>query len=470
MPTIITQNTTWKKGEVINMATDFQIASGATLTIEAGTTINGNGNSLTVFGSVNFQGNATSHITTNNLNFSLSSNSNQVGNIQLDYVDLNNGNFLAANGYGMYGKFDITNSNFVSVGGFYIWYPTSPSTFVGNTFYKSSGLSIGTSGTGTVLVKNNSFVEQTTSYAVESWANYNSGIQVVNNSFLTTNKVALALRDKYDSARLSATDNYFGTTDLSTINSMILDQTDSLTFASIISTSNTNKPSTSTPTFDSTPPTIAISSTKTSLAFAQTAIITFTLSEASTNFTESDVSVKGGKLSNFNGSGSLYTATFTPELGSSNNGVVSVASSVFSDASGNLNSDGSELNNTLNITKIITTTTEKQTLSVIVEKGVLGSSATLLKGLAEMITYTDGVTTKHTVEYSGLTFDYSAIDSLITTVTRGDEFTTEFRRELTDFAPTSINLSYKDAVLLIGLTNIDATLIAIAGADGNFIG
>jgi hypothetical protein len=470
MPTIISQNTTWKKGEVINMTTDFQIASGAILTIEAGTTINGNGNLLTVFGNVNFQGTETSHITTNNLNFSLSSNSNQVGNIQLNYVDVNNGNFLAANGYGMYGKFDITNSNFVSVDGFYIWYPTSPSTFVGNTFYKSSGLSIGTNGAGTVLVKNNSFTEQTTSYAIESWANYNSGIQVVNNSFLTTNKVALAVKDKYDSARLTAIDNYFGTSDLSIINSMILDQTDSLTYASIISTSHTDKPSTSTPKFDSTPPTIAISSTKTSLSYAQTAIITFSLSEPSTNFTESDVSVKGGKLSNFNGSGSIYTAIFTPELGSSNNGVVSVASSVFTDGSGNLNSDGSEVNNTLNIAKIITTTTEKHTLSVIVEKGVLGSSATLLKGLGEMITYTDGITTKHTVEYSGLTFDYSAIDSLITTVTRDDEFTTEFRKELTDFAPTAVNLSYKDAVLLIGLANIDTTLIALAGADGNFVG
>ena len=102
MPTIISQNTTWRKGEVINMTTDFQIASGTTLTIEAGTTINGNGNLLMVFGNVNFQGTATSHITTNNLNFSLSSNSNQVGNIQLDYGDLNNGNFLATNGYGMY--------------------------------------------------------------------------------------------------------------------------------------------------------------------------------------------------------------------------------------------------------------------------------------------------------------------------------------------------------------------------------
>jgi len=230
------------------MTTDFQIASGATLTIEAGTTINGNGNLLTVFGNVNFQGTATSHITTNNLNFSLSSNSNQVGNIQLDYVDLNNGNFLAPNGYGMYGKFDITNSNFAGVGGFYIWYPTSPSTFVGNTFYKSSGLSIGTNGTGSVLVKNNSFTEQTTSYAVESWANYNSGIQVVNNSFLTSNKVALAVKDKYDAARITAIDNYFGTSDLTIINSMILDQTDSLTYASVISTSYTANPSPSTPT------------------------------------------------------------------------------------------------------------------------------------------------------------------------------------------------------------------------------
>jgi hypothetical protein len=105
-----------------------------------------------------------------------------------------------------------------------------------------------------------------------------------------------------------------------------------------------------------------------------------------------------------------------------------------------------------------------------VDKGVLGISATLLKGLNESITYTDAIITKHTVEYSGLTFDYSAIDALITTVTRDDEFTAEFRKELTDFAPTSASLSYKDASLLIGLPNIDNTLIAIAGADGSFVG
>jgi len=770
MPTIISQNTTWRKGEVINMTTDFQIASGATLTIEPGTTINGNGNLLTVFGNVIFQGNATYHITTNNLNFSLSSNSNQVGNIQLDYVDVNNGNFLAPNGYGMYGKFDVTNSNFVGVGGFYIWYPTSPSTFVGNTFYKSSGLSIGTNGTGSVLVKNNSFTEQTTSYAVESWANYNSGILVENNSFLTSNKVALAVKDNYDAARLTALDNYFGTSDLTIINSMILDQTDSLTYASVISTSYTAKPSSSTPTTapaansapvanaganqsvvlgnvtldgtasldanndpltykwslankpvgssvalssatsakptftadvagtyvltlivndgkvdsavaavsvtasaansapvanaglaqsvvagsvvtldgtsstdanndpltykwfltsnpynstatlsssssvkptfitdvagtyvfslivndgkvdsavatiavkanlaaisDTTPPsirlladttpliagqtknitfflsepssnflltditvtggalsnwvgygdtytalftpatnstadgvvsvgsgvftdtaqnanadgsdanntitlnvdtvipTIALSTSKTNLIAGETATLTFVLSEASTTFSVSDVSVTGGVLSNFTGSRLAYTATFIPAANSTANGFISVPSGVFTDAAGNKNADGSDANNFISFSRIPTNTNTNEThsLSVIVDKNVLGSDAVLLKGLKESMTFTNGALTKHIVEYSGLIFDYSQIDSLITTVTRDDEFTSEFTKEINDYLGTELNITYSVAVKLVGIASIDGVILSVAGADGNFVG
>ena len=774
MPTIISQNTTWRKGEVINMTTDFQIASGATLTIEPGTTINGNGNLLTVFGNVIFQGNATSHITTNNLNFSLSSNSNQVGNIQLDYVDLNNGNFLAPNGYGMYGKFDITNSNFVGVGGFYIWYPTSPSTFVGNTFYKSSGLSIGTNGTGSVLVKNNSFTEQTTSYAVESWANYNSGILVVNNSFLTSNKVALAVKDKYDAARLTAIDNYFGTSDLTIINSMILDQTDSLTYASVISTSYTAKPSSSTPTTapaansapvanagtnqsvvlgnvtldgtasfdanndaltfkwslvnkpagssvalssatsakptftadvagtyvltlivndgkvdsavaavsvtasaansapvtnfapianaglaqsviagsvvtldgtsstdanndpltykwfltsnpynstatlsssstvkptfitdiagtyvfslivndgkvdsavatiavkansaaisDTTPPsirlladttaliagqtknitfflsepssnflltditvtggalsnwvgygdtytalftpatnstadgvvsvgsgvftdtaqnanvdgsdanntitlnvdtvipTIALSTSKTNLIAGETATLTFVLSEASTTFSVSDVSVTGGVLSNFTGSRLAYTATFIPAANSTANGLISVPSGVFTDAAGNKNADGSDANNSISFSRIPTITNETHTLSVIVDKNVLGPDAVFLKGLKESLTITNGAISMHIVEYNGLIFDYNQIDSFIATVTRSGEFTSEFTKEINDYVGAELNITYAAAVKLVGSASIDGVILSVAGADGNFVG
>jgi hypothetical protein len=58
-------------------------------------------------------------------------------------------------------------------------------------------------------------------------------------------------------------------------------------------------------------------------------------------------------------------------------------------------------------------TTESHTLSVIVDKGILGADAVLLKGLSESMTLTDGVITQHSVQYAGITFDYNQIDSLM---------------------------------------------------------
>jgi hypothetical protein len=110
---------------------------------------------------------------------------------------------------------------------------------------------------------------------------------------------------------------------------------------------------------DATPPTIAITTITSSLSLGQTALLAFTLSESSTNFTAADVSVSGGSLSNFSGAGTSYTATFTPTSNSTTDGVVSVVSSVFSDAAGNLNADGADSNNrvTLSVNTLQSTTT-----------------------------------------------------------------------------------------------------------------
>ena len=473
MTTIISQNTTWKKGDIVNLTGEVQVAAGVTLTIQSGVTINGNGNTITTFGTVLVEGTSTEHITANNVNFEFGNFSTKAGKLQLNYLDVNGGKFLANGGFG---GFIVSNSNFSKVSGFYLWYPTQPSSFIGNTFYQSSGLSIGTGLSiekyeiGTVLIKNNTFSEQTTRYAIESWANYNSGIQVVNNSFLSTDRIALSIREKYDAAKIDASENYFGTSNISIIDSMIFDQKDSLNCVSIISTSYLEKPASGTPAFDTTPPSVAITSNTKTVIYNQTVSITFSLSEPSTNFAISDIVVTGGTLSNFTGTGGTYTATFTPSTNNSVDGTVSIASGVFSDAAGNVNTDGLDANNKWTFTRTITVLNEKHSLSVLVDKGVLSSSAMLLKGLNESITYTDGVTTKHTIEYSGITFDYSQIDSLITTVIRDDEFTTEFRKELTDAAPSTTNLSYKDAVFLVGVTNIDAILLMIAGTDGNYVG
>ena len=112
---------------------------------------------------------------------------------------------------------------------------------------------------------------------------------------------------------------------------------------------------------------------------------------------------------------------------------------------------------------------EKHNLSVIVEKGILGADAVLLKGLSESITMTDGVITAHSLMYAGSTFDYNQIDALIMTVTRDDEFTAEFTKEINDYLKTEANIAYKVAVGLVGAANIDGIIMTVAGADGSYV-
>ncbi|MDO9270248.1 MAG: Ig-like domain-containing protein, partial [Methylobacter sp.] len=102
---------------------------------------------------------------------------------------------------------------------------------------------------------------------------------------------------------------------------------------------------------DTLRPTIAIGSDKAALKAGDSATLTFTLSEAAADFAQADVAVSGGALSNWTAvSSTVYTATFTPTAGSTANGVISVASTKFSDAAGNDNADGADANNSVTMT------------------------------------------------------------------------------------------------------------------------
>ena len=63
--------------------------------------------------------------------------------------------------------------------------------------------------------------------------------------------------------------------------------------------------------------------------------LTFKTSPATTNFVVGDVSVSGGSLSSFSGSGTTYTATFTPTSGGAT--TIQVVAGKFTDYSGNKN-------------------------------------------------------------------------------------------------------------------------------------
>jgi uncharacterized delta-60 repeat protein len=100
---------------------------------------------------------------------------------------------------------------------------------------------------------------------------------------------------------------------------------------------------------DRTPPSIVVSSDKTMLKLGETAKLTFTLSEPSSDFTASDVVVRGGTLIDFTGSATQYAATFKLESNVSGPELISVPSGSFADSRGNANLDGNDADNAFRV-------------------------------------------------------------------------------------------------------------------------
>ena len=94
---------------------------------------------------------------------------------------------------------------------------------------------------------------------------------------------------------------------------------------------------------DNTAPTVAVDIAASTLGGGSlTSTVTFTLSEASTDFTSGDVTAVGGMLSGFSGSGTSYTATFTANPGFTGTASVSVTAGSYHDAAGNAGAAGSD--------------------------------------------------------------------------------------------------------------------------------
>lgn len=88
----------------------------------------------------------------------------------------------------------------------------------------------------------------------------------------------------------------------------------------------------------------------------------------------------------------------------------------------------------------------------------------MLKGLTEK-----KKEDSHTIEYNGQTFNFADVDLFVTTVVRDGEFTDEFAKEIADAYPDVAGIKYSVAVTLVG-ASLDEILLAVAGADGNYVG
>lgn len=234
MPQIISEDITWTSGQIINLNDELQIAPNVTLTIEDGVVVNGNGHSITVFGNFISLNAELTTTTFNDVTFSFGSDSEAPGNISINDAHISNGYFLPATGNASYGNFSISHSTFTEVSGFYIWYPTSNSTFTNNLFIGSQGLSIGVRDAA-LLIRNNTFFDAQVaiggSSTIAVWANYGDPehISIIGNNFLEGLQTHLELQAGYPTAKLYSFENYFLGSTLSDAEDAVLDAGDSLT-------------------------------------------------------------------------------------------------------------------------------------------------------------------------------------------------------------------------------------------------
>jgi subtilisin-like proprotein convertase family protein len=87
-------------------------------------------------------------------------------------------------------------------------------------------------------------------------------------------------------------------------------------------------------------PTVNITANVARVVSGGGAEIAFSLSQSSVDFDLADIVVIGGALSNFAGSGTRYSATFTPTVGFSGAATISVPAGAFADAAGNPSTAG----------------------------------------------------------------------------------------------------------------------------------
>lgn len=245
---IISQNTTWHAGENHDLGqATVQIASGATLTIEGG--VNVTNGSIQAYGTLSVSGSASSMAHFDSVNiYPLGNYHASPGQINIAYADINGGSIYKATNTMALGEVTITDSIIRNISDIYLYNPYN-ATIERNIFYKSGGISTTTFFSYSAYIKNNVFSQQTTNYAVANSYNQSGVTDVENNSFLSTDRIAMSLVYSPGGGAILASNNYFNTQDSTTINSMIYDKTDDLSLASVISTSHTSSPSAGTPRF-----------------------------------------------------------------------------------------------------------------------------------------------------------------------------------------------------------------------------
>jgi len=159
--------------------------------------------------------------------------------LNLDYCEIRNGGYLWNHGYGYFNLRHSLVENLSERS--YIFYPGDDIYIEYNEFKNTGGFSIGHGEDVNVYIRYNYFngkneaLPSYEDYHIQNWASYGQSATIVsNNTFRPEDGIVLRLPSGYGAAAITATDNYWGTTDEDIIESMIYDKNDDMTSAGYI--------------------------------------------------------------------------------------------------------------------------------------------------------------------------------------------------------------------------------------------
>jgi hypothetical protein len=219
----IQTDTTWtKENSPYILSGDIQVDKGVSLTIEPGVVVMGNGSAIKVAGQLYAEGIEDDYVTFRSTYIDSAGSNGNNSYIKLSYSKVLKGSIYSSS---WYGSLQLTDSIVYDTPHIYLLAPYPDAHIERNIFYKAGGIDLAANG-AEIFIRNNLFLEQTTDFAIKDWSSFEYSATVEHNSFMSTDRVALTLTDNYDNSRLTASNNYWNTTDLSVINSMVYDRND----------------------------------------------------------------------------------------------------------------------------------------------------------------------------------------------------------------------------------------------------
>ena len=238
-------DTTWTTANSPYIITNTVVVpENVNLTIEPGVTVTIQSSDTLMFqinGVIQAEGNATNKIVfdgNGNSNFFKTNHPVSAGFLDLDFCVIRNG--LSAFWFNNNAYLNLTNSDLSNLSQFsYLWYPSQDTVIEYNTFTNCAGIKIGTddyysNSSGMVYVKYNLFTKNQ-GFIIDNYASYGlSKICVNYNSFTGTSGVILEVEQTSTTADMDASQNFWGTSNTTIIDSMIYDKNDDASCSSLI--------------------------------------------------------------------------------------------------------------------------------------------------------------------------------------------------------------------------------------------